>query len=138
MVVGLESLNSLDALVSITKAWDLPIVSLDLKAGVPLTKIDEFKSASPLTLARTLYDCGVRDVIVLDLADVGVGKGTSTLDLCKQLATFSDFNVIAGGGVRGAEDVRAMAAAGCVAALVASALHDGRLTREDIELAAEL
>jgi len=37
-----------------------------------------------------------------------------------------------GGGVRGAEDLRSVAASGCDAVLVASALHDGRLTAADL------
>lgn len=133
LVVGLESLDSVDALVSIIKAWDFPIVSLDLKAGLPLTKIEGFKTASPVAIARTLYDdCGVREVIVLDLADVGASQGASTLHLCEQLAALPNLKLIAGGGVRGVEDLRTIAAVGCSAALVASALHDGRLTREDL------
>lgn len=132
LVVGLESLASLASLHSIIENRPSPIVSLDLKAGVPLTKIAEFKTASPAAIARALYEVyGIREIIVLDLADVGVGQGTSTLDLCRQLVPLAGLTLIAGGGVRGVEDLRAMAAAGCSAALVASALHDGRLTREE-------
>jgi uncharacterized protein related to proFAR isomerase len=47
----------------------------------------------------------------------------------------SAVDLIAGGGVRGLDDLKALADAGCDAALVASALHDGRLSREDIERA---
>jgi phosphoribosylformimino-5-aminoimidazole carboxamide ribotide isomerase len=36
--------------------------------------------------------------------------------------------IISGGGVRGPRDLQALAAAGADAALVASALHDGRLS----------
>jgi phosphoribosylformimino-5-aminoimidazole carboxamide ribotide isomerase len=72
-------------------------------------------------------------MIVLDIADVGVGQGTHTLNLCQQLiAELHPVSVIAGGGVRGIDDLKALADAGCDAALVASALHDGRLTREEI------
>ena len=35
--------------------------------------------------------------------------------------------------VRSIDDLRALADVGCGAALVASALHDGRVTRADIE-----
>jgi phosphoribosylformimino-5-aminoimidazole carboxamide ribotide isomerase len=38
-----------------------------------------------------------------------------------------------GGGVRGRDDLAALADAGCDAALVASALHDGQLTVSDIQ-----
>jgi phosphoribosylformimino-5-aminoimidazole carboxamide ribotide isomerase len=136
LIVGLETLESLDALRAITKAWDFPIVSLDLKAGQPQTQIDDFCNAHPIEIAQTLNDCGIRELIVLDLADVGVGGGTRTLELCRQIAKLMpEQKLVAGGGVRGMGDLRALAESGCHGALVASALHDGRLTRDDIERA---
>jgi uncharacterized protein related to proFAR isomerase len=41
--------------------------------------------------------------------------------------------LIAGGGVRGRTDLEDLAAAGCSGALAASALHDGRLTKTDLD-----
>ena len=41
--------------------------------------------------------------------------------------------MIAGGGVRGPEDLRLLRQCGVGTALIASALHDGRLTRTDWE-----
>jgi len=67
------------------------------------------------------------------LADVGVNEGPRTLSFCRQIRReFSAIELIAGGGVRGIDDLVALADAGCDAALVASALHDGRLTPEEI------
>ena len=73
---------------------------------------------------------GVRRMIVLDLARVGIGEGTGTEKLCARLtAAHPSLEVIAGGGVRGPEDLRRLTGCGVRTALVASALHDGRLTR---------
>jgi len=47
-------------------------------------------------------------------------------------------SLIAGGGVRGLADLTALARAGCNAALVASALHDGKLLPEDLLRAGRL
>jgi phosphoribosylformimino-5-aminoimidazole carboxamide ribotide isomerase len=138
LIVGLESLQSLDELMAITKDWDFPVVSLDLRAGKPLTQITDWKDPSPLGIASELETCGIWDMIVLDLADVGQNAGTSTLELCRQLKQrLPRQRLIAGGGVRGLDDLKALADAGCDAALVASALHDGRLTRQDVERARE-
>jgi len=64
---------------------------------------------------------------------VGVAGGTRTLTLCRNIrGEFPDIELTAGGGVRGIDDLRALADAGCDAALVASALHDGRLTPQDV------
>ncbi len=136
LIVGLESLLSLEELSAITQHGDFPVVSLDLRAGTPLTRIPDWKDSTPLGIAGELEMCGVRELIVLDMADVGTSSGTSTLQLCRHLRERAPRQkLIAGGGVRGLDDLKALADAGCDAALVASALHDGRLTRADIERA---
>jgi phosphoribosylformimino-5-aminoimidazole carboxamide ribotide isomerase len=138
LIVGLESLQSLDERMAITKDWDFPVVSLDLRGGTPLSPITDWKDPSPLGIASELETCGIWDMIVLDLADVGQNAGTSTLELCRLLKQrLPRQRLIAGGGVRGLDDLKALSDAGCDAALVASALHDGRLTRQDVERARE-
>ena len=73
----------------------------------------------------------MRSMIVLDLARVGTGQGVGTLSLCRQLrALWPEINLVAGGGVRNLADLHDLQESGCHAALVASALHDGRLTRD--------
>jgi phosphoribosylformimino-5-aminoimidazole carboxamide ribotide isomerase len=78
-------------------------------------------------------DLGARRIIVLDLARVGGGAGTGTEELCSRMAsTFPKVTVIAGGGVAGRADLLRLKAAGVAAVLVASALHDGRITKTDL------
>ncbi len=43
-----------------------------------------------------------------------------------------------GGGVRGIDDLQQLARIGCAGALVATAIHEGRLTPADIAAANEL
>jgi phosphoribosylformimino-5-aminoimidazole carboxamide ribotide isomerase len=64
-----------------------------------------------------------------------MGQGISTIDLCRMIAADFRGRLIAGGGVRGIDDLQALTNAGCQAALVASALHDGRLTHDDTKRA---
>jgi phosphoribosylformimino-5-aminoimidazole carboxamide ribotide isomerase len=144
LIVGLESLQDADELPVITKDWDFPIVSVDLKGGSLLTRTEEFKGVAPAHVAHTLVKVyGIDHLIVLDLEDVGCNRGTRTLELCREIheawppSQRKEITLISGGGVRGVDDLRALADAGCDAALVASALHDGRLSREDIERAKE-
>jgi phosphoribosylformimino-5-aminoimidazole carboxamide ribotide isomerase len=135
-VIGLESLSSPEALNEMAEilGWREMIVSLDLKAGAPLTSIARWQTCSPIEIARELLATGISRLIVLDLADVGIGGGTRTLDLCLQIRReFPAIELVAGGGVRGLEDLKELAGAGCNTALVASALHDERLTAEDIQ-----
>jgi phosphoribosylformimino-5-aminoimidazole carboxamide ribotide isomerase len=134
LVVGLESLVSLDELHGICE-YSLdryPLFSLDLKGGKPITQVAAWQSLSPLEIALAVKQC-CAGIIVLDLADVGTGGGTSTLPLCQRLRQADpSLRLIGGGGVRGMDDLLALAEAGCHAALVASALHDGRLTAQNV------
>jgi phosphoribosylformimino-5-aminoimidazole carboxamide ribotide isomerase len=135
LVVGLESLESEAEFIAITEvcAGRPPIFSLDMQSGRLLVRNPAWRNLSPVDLVLLAKSAGVRDVLVLDLADVGTSAGTRTLDLCRQIRPVADGQrLIAGGGVRGLEDLRAMADAGVGAALVASALHDGRLTSEEV------
>jgi phosphoribosylformimino-5-aminoimidazole carboxamide ribotide isomerase len=141
VVVGLESIESEAELRKIGQvaARRPAIFSLDLQNGRPLVRNAGWQDLSPLDLVKIANAAGLHDVIVLDLADVGTSQGTRTLDLCRQIRIATDTQtIIAGGGVRGFEDLKQMASAGCDAALVASALHDGRLTPEEVRKAENL
>jgi phosphoribosylformimino-5-aminoimidazole carboxamide ribotide isomerase len=136
LVVGLESLESETELVAILECCGihLPIFSLDMQASKPLTRIAAWNDLSSLELAQIAIAAGYRDLIVLDLADVGASAGPRTLDLCRKIYALAvpPANLIAGGGVRSRADLQSLAQAGASAALVASALHDRRLTPADL------
>lgn len=134
LILGLESLASPEELRAINDFLRTkpPIFSLDLKAGKPITRIAAWQELSPIEIANIVGQSSA-GIIVLDLADVGTGRGASTLPLCRELREANpNLRIIAGGGVRGVADLRAMDEAGCDGALVASALHDGRLTAEEV------
>ncbi len=134
VVVGLETLGGRDALAQICAAVGGAHVafSLDLREGAPLLAPGLARAlpdhdASPEALAAWAADAGVGAVIVLDLARVGTGAGVDLALLRQVRAAAPGVTLLAGGGVRGPADLAQLAAAGCDAALVASALHDGRL-----------
>ena len=135
VVLGLETLAGPAALLaSLALLGDRAVFSLDLRAGQPLTATN-WGSADPWDLACRAIDMGVRRVLVLDLARVGVGQGTGTEDLCGRLAAaWPAVEISAGGGVRDVGDLVRLRKQGVAAVLVASALHDGRLTRKDVSV----
>ncbi|HEX3316346.1 MAG TPA: HisA/HisF-related TIM barrel protein, partial [Gemmataceae bacterium] len=64
---------------------------------------------------------------------VGVGLGPGTDELIANLhGDFPRLELTAGGGVRDRDDLDRLARLGADSVLVASALHEGRLTRTDI------
>ena len=79
-----------------------------------------------------------RRVIAMTLARVGSAGGPDLERLRELRAAAPDRQIYAAGGVRGPDDLRAVAELGCAGALVASALHDGRLDRAALADAAAL
>lgn len=121
VVAGLETVerSALPAILAMGA-----IFSLDLRDGVPLRPwADDARG-----VAAIAAEAGATRMIVLDLARVGVSAGIGTEQLCRDLAVaHPDVEIIAGGGVRDASDLARLGSLGVRGALVASALHDGRL-----------
>lgn len=136
-VIGLESMAMDVDSHFFRMQFRMPLIfSLDMKDGRPLAKYPHWQSLEPIEIAARVVETGITRMIVLDLADVGTSGGTRTLDFCRDLhAKYPQLELIAGGGVRNLSDLKQIADAGCSAALVASALHDGRLTKADWDAA---
>jgi phosphoribosylformimino-5-aminoimidazole carboxamide ribotide isomerase len=135
IVCGLETVPGPQELGEILAAIgaERVIFSLDLKCGEPMS-IGASWPPSAFVVAQTVIGLGIRRLIVLDLARVGTGVGTGTEELCERIIEANpDIELYAGGGIRGPEDLQRLAACGVRGALVASALHDGSITRADAD-----
>lgn len=127
-IVGLESCPSPVELSAIVRdvGTERVVFSLDLKEGRPLANVSW--PHLPSDIAEAALAAGVRAVIVLDLSGVGTGHGVRTLELCREFVSrHPGVEWVTGGGVNGPQDLAALAEAGVNGALVASALHDGRI-----------
>lgn len=135
VVLSSESMPDLGQLETFAKQYDSEslIFSIDLKHGQLLVSDPAWQGKSPIDLARFVIECGFRQLIVLDLAAVGTGLGVPTLKLCQDIRRISPgITIISGGGVDSAACVADAAQAGLDGLLIASALHDGRLTVDDL------
>ena len=117
VVVGTETLADADAL-----PFDA-VLSVDLYDGRVLSRDPRLAGLSALDAVALL--AGPREVIVLDLARVGTSSGPDVALIAELHAAFPDLVLLAGGGVRDADDLRALADAGAAGALVATALLRG-------------
>ena len=131
VVLGLESLDRPERVADLFDAAGgvgRAIFSLDLRDEVPLVTSENWHGWSAERIADLAVEIGFRRLIVLDLRRVGVGSGTGTESLLRTLsARHPQCEWIAGGGVRGRDDMSRLEACGCAAALVATALHSGEL-----------
>lgn len=72
-------------------------------------------------------------LIVMTLARIGSGEGPDLVRLGDFVARSAGREVYAAGGVRARHDLEALAAAGVSGALVATALHSGKIKAGDLE-----
>lgn len=95
----------------------------------------DFGPEGPRGPAALHADAGLwpEEVIVMTLARVGAGGGPDIERLGEVMARAGGRRIYAAGGVRHADDLARLADLGCAGVLLASALHDGRLTRREIE-----
>jgi phosphoribosylformimino-5-aminoimidazole carboxamide ribotide isomerase len=134
VVIGTESLPGVEAFRRLrTELPDAPLVlSLDLRDRRVLSPNPALAGMDPAGALARLADAGASEAIVLDLARVGSGAGPD-VDLLRELRrSVPGVDLLAGGGVRDAADLRALADAGAVGALVATALHSGAIAPDDL------
>lgn len=127
VILGLETVAGPDELQRIVQriGLDRSAFSLDLNAGRPLAAWGR----SPFEIASAAVALGIQRLIVLDLARVGTGQGVGTERLIEELAQASPWvEIIAGGGVRGSDDLVRLQQCRSAGALVATALHNGSIS----------
>lgn len=124
LVLGSESLADCRVLATLAAAEPARIIlSLDFRG-------DHFQGPADLLERPALWP---RRVIAMTLGRVGSGGGPDLARLEEILRRCApDRHVYAAGGVRNAEDLEKLSAMGVAGALVATALHDGRLGPRDI------
>jgi phosphoribosylformimino-5-aminoimidazole carboxamide ribotide isomerase len=107
------------------------IVSLDLKGDKLLVKRGVSSCKDPMCLLSEFKGVGVSSVIVLDLARVGSREGVN-VDFLKKVLEENKIDVYVGGGVRGINDLVELKDLGVSGVLVATALHSGKITVEEL------
>jgi uncharacterized protein related to proFAR isomerase len=118
-VLGSESIRPSESVEAIDSA---AILSLDFRGA-------DFLGPSALLENPTLWP---ERLILMTLARVGSGAGPDLERLAKIKQRAGTRRLYAAGGVRDRDDLAALRNAGIAGVLVASALHDGRLTAADL------
>jgi phosphoribosylformimino-5-aminoimidazole carboxamide ribotide isomerase len=129
VVVGTETLADAEAL---DRLLPEAVLSVDLRHGRTLSPDPRLAGLPALDAMARLHRSALREVIVLDLARVGSEAGPDVGLFAELHAAFPDLELLAGGGVRDAADLRALGAAGAAGALVATALHRGVIGRRKL------
>jgi phosphoribosylformimino-5-aminoimidazole carboxamide ribotide isomerase len=138
VVVGLETLHAFADLAAIVRlvGSSRVVFSLDLRLGNPILHSAMQDALGPgpdaIQLAEQAVSAGVATLLLLDLGRVGTGCGVD-LGLLETLRNrLPGIRLLAGGGVLTRRDLERMRDAGCDGALIASAIHNGRLSAADL------
>lgn len=133
VIVGTETLTNISFVKEAVHLLgaDRVVVSLDLRNGKVLAKFNFDVFPDPAAVLRELQETGVKRVIVLDLARVGSEEGVD-LGFLRRVLESVYVDVFVGGGVRNTDDLLALREIGVAGALLATALHSGKITMDQL------
>jgi phosphoribosylformimino-5-aminoimidazole carboxamide ribotide isomerase len=136
VIIGTETLTSTGFVEKAIRSLgpQRVIVSLDVKNGQLLSKLDPCKFSDPIDVLRGFQRMGLTQAILLDLARVGSQEGVDVAFLKKALEGV-DLEVFVGGGIRDIDDLLKLKELGVFGVLLATALHSGKIKAEDIKCA---
>jgi phosphoribosylformimino-5-aminoimidazole carboxamide ribotide isomerase len=115
----------------VERVGDRAVVALDVRDDRVMVRGWREDGPRLTESLATLVDAGARRFLVTSIARDGTMDGPD-LPLYERVATATDAPVIASGGVRHADDVRALRDVGVEAAVVGKALYAGTLRLADV------
>lgn len=134
LIIGTETLQSKKFVEQVVEIFgsDRVVVSLDLKGDKVLVKLGFDGCLSPICLLQDFNRMGVTQIIVLDLLRVGSNEGVNT-DFLKKVIAEVGVDVYVGGGVRDIHDFAELRNIGVSGALIATALHTGKISIDELK-----
>jgi phosphoribosylformimino-5-aminoimidazole carboxamide ribotide isomerase len=134
VIIGTETLRSLSFVAEAVESLgnERIVVSLDLMGNRILSGFELGRLAEPITFLRELEALGISQIIVLDLARVGSPEGANLTFLQEVLRNIKA-KVLVGGGVRDVKDLTELKNLGVFGVLVATALHSGKISPENLK-----
>ena len=128
--VAVENISLVESAVK--KFGDKIVVGIDARDG--LVAVHGWEKSSTIKadeLAKKIVAAGVKTIIYTDISKDGMLSGVNA-EIFTELAKFSGAEIIASGGVKSIEDIRALKAAKVAGVIVGKAIYTGAL---DLKLA---
>ncbi len=133
VVIGTETLEDMDDLLLILEELgrNRVVVSIDCMHRRTVSGCRELVGLRPWVMARMMMSFGVEELILLELSRVGSRRGLD-VDMVSRTVQGLTMPLIVGGGVRNMRDIRILKGWGADGVLVATALHNSNIKREDL------
>lgn len=134
VIIGTETLPNIGFLKEAIECFgnERIVVSLDLNDGKLLSNSESIRSLDPFALVTTFQNVGVTELILIDLARVGSGRGVD-LQFLRRLLDGLKMHLIVGGGVQEISDLFMLRDMGVSGVLMATALHSKLITMESLQ-----
>jgi len=134
IVVGSETLSSLGFVRKAVNTFgeNKVVVSIDQKGGKVLSASEAIASMDPVSFAQKLASLGVRQIIFLDLDRVGTEHGINLTSL-RRILKKTGVKVLVGGGIRSLQELEELRNLGVSGALVATVIHNGKITVDELK-----
>ncbi|MDE2180861.1 MAG: hisA/hisF family protein [candidate division NC10 bacterium] len=134
VVVASESLTSLSAVSRLLDALgaERALFSLDLKAYGVIWREPSTEPQDPGVATIRLLSLGFREVILLRMDRIGAGGGADAELLGRVTTATPGIRFIVGGGISSVAELMRLQRAGASGVLLATALHNGTITRSDL------
>jgi phosphoribosylformimino-5-aminoimidazole carboxamide ribotide isomerase len=139
IVVGSETLRSLSFVSQAVSIFgeDKIVVSIDQKGGKVLSASKAIASMDAISITQKLASLGAYQVILLDLDRVGTEYGINW-ELLRDILEHTEVKVLVGGGIQSLQELQELRKLGVSGALVATTLHNGKLTVDELKSTAFL
>jgi len=134
VIIGTETLPNLSLIEEIVEAVgkNRIAISVDMKDGKTFGKSKAVSSLSPLGLIKKLEEQGLSKFILLELSKVGTVQGLN-LTFIREILKMFDGEFIVAGGVRDIHDLQQLRNLGAYGALLATALHTNRISKDELK-----
>lgn len=129
VILGTAALNDKRLLVKATELYGERIsVGIDAKNGkVSVSGWTADSDIDYISLASECEKIGIKNIIFTDISRDGSLSGPNT-DMLKRLSESVGCNIIASGGIKTADDIRALCAMGLYGAICGKSLYSGTLS----------
>jgi phosphoribosylformimino-5-aminoimidazole carboxamide ribotide isomerase len=136
VIIGTETLTRASFVAEAVASFGSKkvMISLDLMGDQVLSKFELGTLAEPIALMREFQEMGVSQIIVLDLTKVGSKEGVN-MPFLREVLRNVKVKVFVGGGVRDVKDLVELKDLGVFGVLVATALHSGKISPEELKQA---
>lgn len=110
------------------------VCSLDLRQRSVVWRTPSSPLQSPDEVLASLGANGIRSVIILEMDRIGAETGVDSHFLAPLIRRHPGMEILIGGGVRDIQDLLILQDIGAAGALVATAIHRGTLSGDDLAL----